>query len=157
EVGRLFPSESAGKPAVAVNHRGPSDFSTRGQFMLKAISKTRARTTTAMTTVPPRPDTLRAISTSISRPVRSDVSSDMDLSLQGLASRYANAEGNYARGGPRQERGADGGAIGACAASGTRPKTIDGTREPSKTQLNAEGGSFHRPDRAPAARAKPAS
>jgi len=90
ELGQLYPSAAASEPAVAADHRGPSGFDRERQFMLNAINKTSASTTTAMTTVPPRPDILRAICSSTfccalsctSVPVRSDVSSDMDPSLQ---------------------------------------------------------------------------
>jgi hypothetical protein len=84
EIGRLFAVERAAKPAVAANHRGLSDAADGAQFMLNAINKASASTTTAMTTVPPRPDSLRAtsFSISVSVPVRSEVSSDMDPSMQ---------------------------------------------------------------------------
>lgn len=86
ELGRLFPAAPA-KPAVAVNHRGPSGAqgANGGQFMLNAINNASARTMATMTIAPPFPDTLRATSLSSAVPVCSDVSSDMDLSLQGVA------------------------------------------------------------------------
>lgn len=84
ELGRLFPAAPA-QPAVAANHRGPDGFATDGQFMLNAISKARAMTTATMTIVPLRPDTFRATSLSVAVPVCSEVSSDMDPSMQVVA------------------------------------------------------------------------
>jgi hypothetical protein len=110
ELGRLYPAAPA-KPAVAVNHRGPSGAdddrvgnpqrvpepcrddarraklagSSRDQFMLSAISNVSARTTMMTTIAPPRFDTLRAVSGSIALPVCSDVSSDMEASMQVVA------------------------------------------------------------------------
>ena len=81
ELGRLYPSAPA-TPAVAANHRGPSGFDGGAQFMLNAMSKASARTTTTMTNVPLLPDTLRATSLSVAVPVWSEVSSDMDPSMQ---------------------------------------------------------------------------
>ena len=66
ELGRLFPAAPA-KPAVAVNHRGPSG-ANGGQFMLNAISNASARTMATMTIAPPFPDTLRATSLSSAVP-----------------------------------------------------------------------------------------
>jgi hypothetical protein len=84
ELGRLFPAAPA-QPAVAANHRGPDGFDTDAQFMLNAISKARAMTTATMTIVPLRPDTFRATSLSVAVPVCSEVSSDMDPSMQVVA------------------------------------------------------------------------
>jgi len=84
ELGRLFPAAPA-QPAVAANHRGPDGFDTDAQFMLNAINKARAMTTATMTIVPPRPDTFRATSLSVAFPVCSEVSSDMDPSMQVVA------------------------------------------------------------------------
>ena len=84
ELGRLFPGAPA-QPAVAANHRGPDGFDTDAQFMLNAISKARAMTTATMTIVPLRPDTFRATSLSVAVPVCSEVSSDMDPSMQVVA------------------------------------------------------------------------
>ena len=81
ELGRLFAAAPAG-PAVAVSHRGPSDFAARAQPMLNAINKVSASTTATMIITPPLPDTLRATSRSIAVPVWSEVSSDMDPSMQ---------------------------------------------------------------------------
>ena len=84
ELGRLFPAAPT-QPAVAANHRGPDGFDTDAQFMLNAINKARAMTTATMTIVPPRPDTFRATSLSVAFPVCSEVSSDMDPSMQVVA------------------------------------------------------------------------
>jgi len=84
ELGRLFPAAPA-QPAVAASHRGPDGFDTDAQFMLNAISKARAMTTATMTIVPLRPDTFRATSLSVAVPVCSEVSSDMDPSMQVVA------------------------------------------------------------------------
>jgi len=84
ELGRLFPAGPA-QPAVAANHRGPDGFDSDAQFMLNAISKARAMTTATMTIVPLRPDTFRATSLSVAVPVCSEVSSDMDPSMQVVA------------------------------------------------------------------------
>ena len=84
ELGRVF-SAAPAQPAVAANHRGPDGFATDAQFMLNAISKARAMTTATMTIVPPRPDTFRATSLSVAFPVCSEVSSDMDPSMQVVA------------------------------------------------------------------------
>jgi hypothetical protein len=91
ELGRLFPAAPA-QPAVAANHRGPDGFTTDGQFMLNAISKARAMTTATMTIVPLRPDTFRATSLSVAVPVCSEVSSDMDPSMQVVACNTRFAE-----------------------------------------------------------------
>jgi len=91
ELGRIYPASPA-QPAAAVNHRGPSDFDRVPQFMLKATSSASARTTIITTIVPPRPDTLRATSRSIAVPVCSDVSSDMDPSMQVVACDTPDAE-----------------------------------------------------------------
>jgi hypothetical protein len=82
ELGRLYPANLETVPAVALRHRGPSRIDTGAQFMLNAISKTSARTTPTMTYVPPLLDSLRATSFSIAVPVWSEVSSDMDPSMQ---------------------------------------------------------------------------
>jgi len=112
ELARLYPTDGA-KPAMAdkIDHRGPAadilsgtliEFPNppalvrgeqsspapragRAQFMLNAISNVSARTTTTMTIAPPLPDTLRATSRSIAVPFCSDVSSDMDPSMQVVA------------------------------------------------------------------------
>jgi len=81
EIGRLFPA-SAGEPAVAVNHRGRSDFNARAQFMLNAISKTSASTTATTIITPPLLDALPATGPSATVTVWSEVSSDMDPSMQ---------------------------------------------------------------------------
>lgn len=91
ELGRLFPAAPA-QPAVAANHRGPDGFDTDAQFMLNAISKARAMTTATMTIVPLRPDTFRATSLSVAVPVCSEVSSDMDPSMQVVACDTRTAE-----------------------------------------------------------------
>ena len=83
-LGRLYPAAPA-TPAVASNHRGPSGFDAGAQFMLNAMSKVSARTTTTMTSVPLLPDTLLATSRSVAVPVWSEVSSDMDPSMQVVA------------------------------------------------------------------------
>jgi hypothetical protein len=90
EIGRLFPA--AAEPAVAVNHRGPSDSAARdsaardsaarAQFMLNAINKASATTTAMMTIVPPLRDGLPAPDPSAAVSVWSDVYSDMDPSMQ---------------------------------------------------------------------------
>ena len=85
EIGRLFPAAAA--PAVAVRHRGPSDFAARdfdarAQFMLNAINKASASTTATMIIVPPLPEALPAAAVSAAVPVWSEVSSDMDPSMQ---------------------------------------------------------------------------
>jgi hypothetical protein len=80
EIGRLFPASTA-EPAVALRHRGPSDYE-RAQFMLNAISKASASTTTTMIIVPPLPDGLPAPDPSAAVSVWSDVYSDMDPSMQ---------------------------------------------------------------------------
>jgi len=91
ELGRIYPASMA-QPAVAVNHRGPANFDDVSQFMLKATSNASARTTIITTIVPPRPDTLRATSRSNAVPVCSDVSSDMDPSMQVVACDTPDAE-----------------------------------------------------------------
>ena len=87
EIGRLFPAAPAAAPAVAVRHRGPSDFAARDfdartQFMLNAINKASASTTATMIIVPPLPEALPAAAVSAAVPVWSEVSSDMDPSMQ---------------------------------------------------------------------------
>jgi hypothetical protein len=91
ELGRLYPASPA-QPAVAVNHRGPDGFDTDAQFMLNAISKARAMTTATMTITPFRPDTFRATSLSVAVPVCSEMSSDMDPSMQVVACDTRTAE-----------------------------------------------------------------
>jgi hypothetical protein len=86
EIGRLFPGAPAAAPAVAARHRGPSvfaarDFDARAQFMLNAINKASASTTATMIIVPPLPDALPA-AVSAAVPVWSEVSSDMEPSMQ---------------------------------------------------------------------------
>jgi len=92
EIGRLFPAAPASEPAVAARHRGQSDFAAsdfaardfaaRAQFMLNAINKASASTTATMIIVPPLPDALPAAGVSVAVPVWSEVSSDMDPSMQ---------------------------------------------------------------------------
>ena len=91
ELGRLFPAAPA-QPAVAANHRGPDGLVTDAQFMLNAINKARAMTTATMTIVPYRPDTFRATSLSVAAPLCSEVSSDMDPSMQVVACDTRNPE-----------------------------------------------------------------
>jgi hypothetical protein len=81
EIGRLFPASTA-EPAVAVNHRGRSDLVPRAQFMLNAISKTSASTTATTIITPPLRDVLPATGPSAVVTVWSEVSSDMDPSMQ---------------------------------------------------------------------------
>jgi hypothetical protein len=152
ELGRLFATERTAKPAVAANHRGPAEVGRDAQFMLNAISKVSARTTTTITIVPPRPDTLRATSLSISVPVRSDESSDMDPSMHVVVRDTRNSERTYARGGPRHDRGADGGAIGAQGTSLARAEADHAGATPASS-ATATGGSLPGPGRALAARA----
>jgi len=176
ELGRLY-AASPEKPAVAINHRGPAgltrgeppSFARRvpsrgvrdplrvpspinGQFMLNAISNASARTTTTTTIVPPLPDTLRATSRSNAVPVCSDVSSDMDPSMQVVACDTRTRKNVQARGGPRHVRGADGGATGARATSAARASS-DGSDFATKRSVSAWGGSFQKPGRAPDSRA----
>ena len=149
ELGRLY-AASPEKPAVAMNHRGPAG--ANGQFMLNAISNASARTTTTTTIVPPLPDTLRATSRSNAVPVCSDVSSDMDPSMQVVACDTRTRKNVQARGGPRHVRGADGGATGARATSAARASS-DGSDFATKRSVSAWGGSFQKPGRAPDSRA----
>ena len=151
ELGRIYPASTA-QPAVAVNHRGPANFDDLSQFMLKATSNASARTTIITTIVPPRPDTLRATSRSNAVPVCSDVSSDMDPSMQVVACDTRTRMNVQARGGPRHVRGADGGATGARATSAARASS-DGSDFATKRSVSAWGGSFQKPGRAPDSRA----
>lgn len=86
EIGRLFPASTA-EPAVALHHRGPSDLSARdsaarAQFMLNATNKASASTTATTIIIPPLPDVLPAAGPSAAATVWSEVSSDMDPSMQ---------------------------------------------------------------------------
>jgi hypothetical protein len=86
EIGRLFPAATA-EPAVALRHRGSSelaarDFPERAQFMLNTISKTSASTTATTIIAPPLLDALPATGPSAVVAVWSEVSSDMDPSMQ---------------------------------------------------------------------------
>jgi hypothetical protein len=90
EIGRLFPAAPA-EPAVAARHRGPldlaardlaaRDFGGRVQFMLNAINKASASTTATTIITPPLRDPLPAAVPSAAT-VWSEVSSDMDPSMQ---------------------------------------------------------------------------
>jgi hypothetical protein len=153
ELGRLFGSGARAAPAVASCHRGASDCDAGVQFMLNAINKTSARTTTTMTIAPPFPDTLWAISRSTAVPVWSDLSSDMESSMHAdRYLRYPNTTRSYVvRGGPRHDRGAEGGAVGVRAAAVARAST-DGTGVATKRSVSACGGSFPNGGRACAAR-----
>ncbi len=149
ELSRIYPASTA-QPAAAMNHRGPANF--HPQFMLKATSNASARTTIITTIVPPRPDTLRATSRSNAVPVCSDVSSDMDPSMQVVACDTRTQKDVQARGGPRHVRGADGGATGARATSAARASS-DGTDVATRRSVSAWGGSFQKPGRGPDSRA----
>ena len=153
QLGRLFASGAGAAPAVASCHRGASDCHAGLQFMLNAINKTSARTTTTMTIAPPFPATLWAISRSTALPVWSDLSSDMEPSMQIVCLRYPNATRSYVvRGGPRHDRGAEGGAVGVRATAIARAST-DGPGAATKRSVSAWGGSFANAGRACAARA----
>ena len=143
EIGRLFPADGAAKPAVAANHRGPSGVVVNddAQFMLNAINKVSARTTATMTIVPPRPDTVRATCLSNAVPLRSAESSDMDPSMHVVVRDTRNSERTYARGGPRHDRGAAGGAIGAHGASFARADA-DHAGAASRSSASTTGGSL---------------
>ena len=141
ELGRLFATERTAKPAVAANHRGPADVGRGAQFMLNAINKVSARTTATMTIVPPRPDTVRATSLSNAVPLRSAESSDMDPSMHVVVRDTRNSERTYARGGPRHDRGAAGGAVGAHGASFARADA-DHAGAASRSSASTTGGSL---------------
>jgi hypothetical protein len=133
EIGRLFPASP--EPAVAANHRGLSrstardlaarDCDARAQFMLNPINKASASTTATTIIMPPLLDALPAAGPSAAVAVWSEVSSDMDPSMQMVVcgTRTLNESEAYVRGGPRHDRGADGGATGACADSVARART----------------------------------
>jgi hypothetical protein len=141
ELTRLYPASPA-QPAVVRHHRGPDGADARSQFMLNAISRARPSTTPTMTSTVLRPDAL---------PVCVDVSSDMESSMQVVACDTRNAT-YVVRGGPRHDRGAAGGAIGARAASAARSCTV-GTNVATRRSVSVWGGNFQKLGRGPDSRA----
>jgi hypothetical protein len=169
ELQRLFPAAPP-QPAVAHDHRGPDGAETRTQFMLNAINRPSPISTPTMTSTVLRADAFGACS---------DVFSDMDPSMQVVACdtrnqdprdsdpsqgseppatsdarrRGASLDANHAvRGGPRHDRGAAGGAMGARAVSAARSCAV-GTSVATKRRVVVCGGSFQNVGRDPDSRA----